>query len=192
VSSLGAERKVGYDNGPAGSIAEDCYFVMKAYDMGFTFDFIEGEMWEFSPFTITDFVLQRKRWFQGILLVVYSGAMSLRSMVWLIIDFHNHFLQILLPIFMMLDLYNLLPMHILYQTLALLGYGVRLYMYVFGIFKSADCGGTMKGKSFLELTALCLLTLLLVRPIHNVMNFLASLFGMWDSKYGFYLVKKEV
>lgn len=72
-----AEREVTFDNGPDGSVAEDCFFAMKAYSLGYTFDFIEGEMWEKSPFTLWDFVQQRKRWLQGILLVVHSKQIPL-------------------------------------------------------------------------------------------------------------------
>jgi len=60
----GAERKVTFDNGPDGSVAEDCFFGMKAFSQGYSFNFIEGEMWEKSPFTIWDFLQQRKRWMQ--------------------------------------------------------------------------------------------------------------------------------
>lgn len=53
-----------YDHGLEGSIAEDCFFSMVAMKHGFTFDFIEGEMHEKSPFTMWDFLQQRKRWLQ--------------------------------------------------------------------------------------------------------------------------------
>ena len=53
-----------FDNGPEGSKAEDCFFGMLAMDAGYTFDFIEGEMHEKSPFTFSDFFKQRKRWMQ--------------------------------------------------------------------------------------------------------------------------------
>lgn len=69
---VGAEKQVTFDHGPDGSVAEDNYFGMVALRDGFSFDFIEGEMWEKSPFTISDFLQQRKRWLQGILLVVHS------------------------------------------------------------------------------------------------------------------------
>ncbi|GBP39122.1 Beta-1,4-mannosyltransferase egh [Eumeta japonica] len=64
VTQVGAERKVSFDNGLDGSVAEDCYFAMKAYVEGYSFNFIEGEMWEKSPFTLWDFMQQRKRWLQ--------------------------------------------------------------------------------------------------------------------------------
>ena len=41
VTKVGSEKKVSFDNGLNGSIAEDAYFAIKAMDMGFTFNFIE-------------------------------------------------------------------------------------------------------------------------------------------------------
>jgi egghead protein (zeste-white 4 protein) len=51
VTRAKAEKQVSFDNGLEGSTAEDAYFAIKAMDHGITFDFIEGEMWEKSPFT---------------------------------------------------------------------------------------------------------------------------------------------
>ncbi|KAG7203838.1 hypothetical protein KM043_013849, partial [Ampulex compressa] len=64
VTQMGAERQVSFDNGLDGSVAEDCFFAMKAFSQGYTFNFVDGEMWEKSPFTLCDFVQQRKRWLQ--------------------------------------------------------------------------------------------------------------------------------
>ena len=75
----GAERKISFDWGLAGSKAEDCFFGMVALDRGYTFDFIEGEMNEKSPFTFTDFIKQRKRWIQGFYLVCTSDQIPIRS-----------------------------------------------------------------------------------------------------------------
>jgi beta-1,4-mannosyltransferase len=61
---LQAEREVSFDNGIDGSVAEDCFFAMRAFSKGYTFNFIEGEMYEKSPFTMLDFLQQRKRWLQ--------------------------------------------------------------------------------------------------------------------------------
>ena len=73
-----AERNVSYDNGPDSSVAEDTYFGILAASLGYSFSFIEGDMWEKSPFTIKDFLHQRKRWLQGILLVAHSSKIPLR------------------------------------------------------------------------------------------------------------------
>uniref|UniRef100_V5GLU3 Putative beta-14-mannosyltransferase egh n=1 Tax=Ixodes ricinus TaxID=34613 RepID=V5GLU3_IXORI len=78
VARAGAERRVSFDHGLDGSVAEDCFFSMVAFREGYTFDFIPGEMWEKSPFSFWDFLQQRKRWMQGIFLVVHSGAIPIR------------------------------------------------------------------------------------------------------------------
>lgn len=49
VTRATAEKDVTYDNGPDGSIAEDCYFAMKAFEKGYSFNWIEGEMWKKVP-----------------------------------------------------------------------------------------------------------------------------------------------
>ena len=74
-----AERDVSYDNGLNGSIAEDAYFGMKASQQGYKFGFIDGELWEKSPFTLWDFLQQRKRWMQGIYLVAHCPLVSIRT-----------------------------------------------------------------------------------------------------------------
>ncbi|XP_055325821.1 beta-1,4-mannosyltransferase egh-like, partial [Sitodiplosis mosellana] len=78
VTQYQAEKQVSFDNGIDGSVAEDCFFAMRAFRQGFTFDFIEGEMHEKSPFTLLDYVQQRKRWLVGILLVVHSRMIPLK------------------------------------------------------------------------------------------------------------------
>jgi egghead protein (zeste-white 4 protein) len=78
-----AERTVSFDNGAEGSIAEDCYFGMRAIMKNYSFGFIDGEMWEKSPFTLCDFIQQRKRWFQGIALVVAAPEIPWRCKIWL-------------------------------------------------------------------------------------------------------------
>ncbi|CAK1545847.1 unnamed protein product [Leptosia nina] len=67
VLKASTEKHVSFDNGLEGSIIEDGYFAIKASSKGYSFDFIEGEMWEMSPFTVLDFMKQRKRWLQGTL-----------------------------------------------------------------------------------------------------------------------------
>ncbi|XP_054163777.1 beta-1,4-mannosyltransferase egh-like [Oppia nitens] len=83
-----AERTVTFNHGIDGSIAEDCYFALKAYQIGYTFDWIEGQMWEQSPFTIKDFIRQRKRWMQGIYLVLLSPDIHFKYKIWVAMTFH--------------------------------------------------------------------------------------------------------
>ena len=66
------ERVVSYDHGLEGSIAEDAYFAIKASNLGYTFDWVDGEVCERSPFTFMDLVRQRRRWAQGLHLMAVS------------------------------------------------------------------------------------------------------------------------
>ena len=79
VTKAKVEKAVSFDNGLAGSIAEDAYFAIKAMDKGYTFGFIEGEMWEKSPFSFKDFTKQRKRWMQGIYLVATDSKLTFKN-----------------------------------------------------------------------------------------------------------------
>jgi hypothetical protein len=72
VCKNGVENTVSFDHGLEGSITEDGYFAVKAANMGFTFDWIEGEMLEKSPFNFMDIVRQRRRWEQGMYLIAVS------------------------------------------------------------------------------------------------------------------------
>lgn len=81
VTRAGAEKAVTFDHGPAGSIAEDCFFSMIAYRDNYTFEFIEGEMHEKSPFNFWDFLQQRKRWLQGIYLTAHASQIPLKNKV---------------------------------------------------------------------------------------------------------------
>jgi len=69
---------VSFDNGRDSSVAEDTYFGIRAASLGYSFDFIQGEMQEQSPFTLMDFLQQRKRWLQGLLLVAHSSYIPFR------------------------------------------------------------------------------------------------------------------
>lgn len=68
----GVEKLVSLDHGFEGSITEDSFFAVKAANEGFTFDWIEGEMEEKSPFSFMDFLRQRRRWQQGAYFVAVS------------------------------------------------------------------------------------------------------------------------
>lgn len=187
VTQLHAEKHVSFDNGVDGSVAEDCYFAMKAYSMGYSFDFIEGEMYEKSPFTLMDFLQQRKRWIQGILLVVHSReipikykfflGLSVYSWVTMPLTSSNIFLAALtpLPAGLFLDL-----------TCAFLG-GLSVYMYIFGVLKSFSLYRFGLLKSFL-----CIIGALCTIPVNLVIENAAVLWGIFTNKHRFYVVQKEV
>merc|ERR1712216_394164 len=78
------EEKVTYDHGHAGNICEDLFFALYAYGhekVGFSW--VDGFMYEQSPFSIMDLVKQRQRWFSGMFLVVTSPLIPMRQRTYL-------------------------------------------------------------------------------------------------------------
>ncbi|XP_045525798.1 beta-1,4-mannosyltransferase egh [Pieris brassicae] len=187
VTKVSAEKAVSFDNGIDGSVAEDCFFAIKAYKEGYSFNFVEGEMWEKSPFTLWDFMQQRKRWIQGILLVVHSKeipffykvflGISCYSWVTLPFSTSNMFLAALCPI--------QCP-HILDLIIGFIG-AVNIYMYIFGVMKSFPMYrfGPLK-------FVMCIAGALATIPFNIVIENLAVIWGVLGKKHKFYVVNKEV
>lgn len=186
VSQAGVERRVTYDHGIDGSVAEDCYFGMAAAAQGFLFNFIDGEMWEKSPFTIWDFLQQRKRWMQGIYLVVHSPGVPVRTKFFLSMSFYawltvpfstsNIVLAALYPV----------PCWQLLDVLTLFLMGTTIYMYIFGVIKSFS----LYRYGVLKFT-LCLVGAILAVPFNILIENVAIVWGFFGDKHRFYVVKKE-
>eukprot|EP01065_Artemidia_motanka_P012649 TRINITY_DN16976_c0_g1_i1.p1 TRINITY_DN16976_c0_g1~~TRINITY_DN16976_c0_g1_i1.p1 ORF type:complete len:853 (+),score=278.66 TRINITY_DN16976_c0_g1_i1:51-2609(+) len=66
------EERVGWDHGPEGSITEDAFFAVVAWKRGAGVAWIDSFMFEQSPFTVTDFMKQRRRWFSGLVRLCWS------------------------------------------------------------------------------------------------------------------------
>lgn len=60
------EAEIGFDLSGKGSITEDAYFALKAFEAGYNFSWVEGYITEQSPFNIGDIIKQRRRWFCGL------------------------------------------------------------------------------------------------------------------------------
>ncbi|XP_039745827.1 beta-1,4-mannosyltransferase egh [Pararge aegeria] len=187
VTQVCAEKKVSFDNGLDGSVAEDCYFAMKAYVQGYTFNFVEGEMWEKSPFTLWDFMQQRKRWIQGILLVVHSKEIPLVNKVFLAISCYS---WVTLPFStsnILLAAFCPIPCpHLLDLICGFIG-AVNIYMYIFGVIKSFPIHrfGPLK---FVMFVGGALATI----PFNIVIENIAVIWGVLGKKHKFYIVNKEV
>ncbi|CAH1371256.1 hypothetical protein MTP99_012750 [Tenebrio molitor] len=186
VTQVGAERDVSFDNGLDGSIAEDCFFAMKAFSEGYSFNFIEGEMWEKSPFTFWDFIQQRKRWIQGILLVVHSKSIPLKNKLLLACSCYS---WLTLPLSVSnLVLASKFPIPcppIIDFICAFIG-AVNIYMFVFGVIKSFTVYRFGLGRFLL-----CLCGAVLVIPFNLVIENVAVIWGIFGKKHKFYVVNKN-
>ena len=187
VTRCGAERDVSFDHGPDGSIAEDCYFSMVAYNKGYTFDFIQGEMFEKSPFTVLDLIRQRKRWIQGIWLVVHSGKIPIRTKFFLAM---SHYAWLTLPITSLsyvLSMIFPLPTPVWLTPIGSFCSAVTLYMYIFGLLKSLDLRSRPLSISFIYLVGQ-VFTLSLNMVIENI----AVIWSLITPKHNFYIVQKDL
>uniref|UniRef100_A0A182HMS1 Glycosyltransferase 2-like domain-containing protein n=1 Tax=Anopheles arabiensis TaxID=7173 RepID=A0A182HMS1_ANOAR len=180
-------QAVSFDNGIDGSVAEDCFFAMRAFAQGYTFNFIEGEMYEKSPFTLTDFLQQRKRWLQGILLVVRSTEIPLRNKVLLGISLCSWITMPLSTSNMIFAAIYPIPCPNLIDFVCAFIAGFNIYMYVFGVIKSFSLYrfGLVK---FLA----CVLGALCTIPINVVIENVAVIWGLVGKKNKFYVVQKDV
>lgn len=187
VTKCSAERDVSFDNGPDGSVAEDCYFAMMAFKKGYTFDFIEGEMWEKSPFTLIDFLQQRKRWLQGIFLVVHSPNIPL---------IYKFFLSMSLYAWMTmpLSITNLvfatqypLPSSYWCNFLSTFVGAASFYMYIFGVFMSFDFY-----KIGIKKYILLIIGSLLTIPFNVIIEITAVIWGIFSKKHKFFIVQKQI
>ncbi|XP_076277361.1 beta-1,4-mannosyltransferase egh isoform X2 [Lasioglossum baleicum] len=187
VTQMVAERNVSFNNGLDGSVAEDCFFAMKAFTQGYTFNFVEGEMWEKSPFTLWDFVQQRKRWLQGILLVVHSKAIPFSKKVLLGISCYS---WVTLPLttsnVILAGIYPITCPAIVNFLCAFIA-AVNIYMYIFGVVKSFSLHrfGIIR-------FVLCICGALSTIPFNLVIENIAVIWGLFGKKHKFYVVNKQL
>lgn len=160
---------------------------MRAFAAGYSFDFIEGEMYEKSPFTLLDFLQQRKRWLQGILLVVHSNVIPVRNKILLAISVYS---WVTMPLsssnIIFAALYPIPCPNIMDFCCAFIA-AVNIYMYVFGVLKSFSLYrfGLVK-------FVLCALGAVCTIPVNIVIENIAVVWGLVGKKHKFYVVQKEV
>ncbi|OWF41915.1 beta-1,4-mannosyltransferase egh-like [Mizuhopecten yessoensis] len=187
VANVAAEKKITFDFGSEGSIAEDCFFALSAWREGYKFGFIEGEMWEKSTFSLMDFIRQRKRWVQGIIMVLLSRQIPARNkfgisvmvLSWLV-------MPITVPNLVLVPLYPLPMPNIINFLCGFMG-GVMLFLFVFGAVKSFNYRRT----GLLKFLFLCICPILLM-PVCIVMETCGVTWALISRKQGgFHIVKKE-
>lgn len=188
VTNAGAEKKVSFDHGPEGSIAEDCFFSMIAFRDGYSFDFIEGEMHEKSPFTFWDFLQQRRRWLQGIFLTVHSKFIPIRCKFLLASSLYAWVTMPLTTLQVFLNPMLPLPRAMVLDFLVAFVGAVNLYMYIFGVIKSFSHKYRSNPWKLLIYTFGALLAI----PFNIWIENLAVLMGMCSNRFEFYVVNKDI
>lgn len=182
-----AERDVSFDNGADGSVAEDCFFAMKAFSKGYSFDWIEGEMYEKSPFTLLDFLQQRKRWLQGILLVVHSKIIPFKYKIFLAMSVYSWCTMPLSSSNIIFAMLFPLPCPFIVDLVCAFLGGISVYMYIFGVMKSFS----LYRFGFLK-SVICIVGALCTIPFNLLIENTAVVWGVMTNKHKFYVVQKEI
>jgi egghead protein (zeste-white 4 protein) len=185
VCQAGAERAVTFDNGAEGSIAEDTYFAMSAMTKGYSFDWIDGEMWEKSPFSFWDFLQQRKRWIQGIFLVVHDNKLPIRSRFCLALALYSWLTLPLSTSNVYLSALYPIPVGQTFDFLVCFVGFTNLYLYLIGAVKSFSVTrfGYVR-------YACCIVGALCTIPFVIVIENIAVIWGLFGYKHNFHVVQK--
>lgn len=72
------EKKIGFDFGPVGSITEDAFWALVAMESGHRCRWVDGYLEEQSTQSFTDFIKQRRRWYQGLAKVSLYAPVKFR------------------------------------------------------------------------------------------------------------------
>lgn len=185
VVKSSVELNVTFDFGVDGSLTEDCFFALKAWMRGHMCGFIEGEMWEKSPFSPNVFILQRKRWIQGHLKTFFCKTIPMRyklGICFIVLSYFSSLLSI--PNMVLVPL---IPLPISQTASLLSGFtgGMMAFLYVFGCIKSFD----YKRLGIFKFIFLCILPILLL-PVFVTMEYCAVVFTFLTSG-DFHIVDKE-
>lgn len=188
VTKYEAESDVSYDHGPDGSIAEDCYFSMIAFKKGYSFQFIEGEMWEKSPHTIMDLIRQRKRWIQGIWLVVHSNKIPLSNKFFLAMSLYSwSTLPITTINFIMAHFLPPITSSMWMDIIGSFCFAVSVYMYIFGVLKTFELKQTN-----VAMLSVYLIGSMITLSLNIVAENIAVIWGVFSPKHQFYIVEKDI
>ncbi|XP_013402914.1 beta-1,4-mannosyltransferase egh [Lingula anatina] len=186
VVNAGVERKITFDFGPEGSIAEDCFFAMKGIEDGYSFGWIDGDMWEKSPFSFYDWLKQRSRWVQGIVRVFVSGQIPRRQkwgLLFIIVGWALFPLSTVNGIFTALT-----PIPTPQWLDFLLGLNsVYIFLYIFGSLKSFSYARL----GYFRYICLLLSPLLLI-PFFVIIENIAVIMAAVTNQGSFHIVEKDV
>ena len=187
------EQVVTFDHGLEGSIAEDAFFAMLARANNVRFGWVDGLMYEQSPFTLKDFVKQRSRWLVGGLRVVLSRKipwkqrliMGVPTTLWAMMPF-SYAAMMLVILFGGGDPSN---HYLYYRVLLPVMAAVSCWCYVLGFCVTYH----MRRLGFVRYCVLLYMQMILT-PLFGGMEVSAVTYALWNFSrlsVGFHVVQKE-
>lgn len=176
----------GFDFGPRGDITEDAFWAVKAMQQGVRCGWVEGYLEEQSCMSFSDFMRQRRRWFQGLVRVALHAPVKIR---WRICLALNTLLWGMAPFAMLYTIGNLahhVPISPIIRVLASYSFATFATLYITGLKANMDEHGIFNRLRRIGLTALTLLLL----PSFAAMEGLGVLWALVTPVRGFQVVRK--
>lgn len=144
-------------------------------------------MHERSPFTINDFLQQRKRWLQGCLLVVHSKAIPLKHKLLLVLSTYSWCcVPFMLSNFFFAIFYPTSSPIAVDFLCAFMG-GISIYMCIFGALKSFSLYRCGVFKTFLAVIG-SISTI----PFTLMIESVVAVVSLISNKHRFYVVDKKL
>lgn len=144
-------------------------------------------MMEKSPFNFRDFLQQRKRWLQGIWLVVHSPKIPLKYKLFLGMSLYGWITLPLSTSNLLWAYFYPLPsnQYVFLNVVVAFAAAINTYMYIFGVVKSFS----LRRVGFVKF-AVCLVCSILAIPFNVVIENVAVCWGVVSNKHRFYVVQK--
>ena len=180
------EKSIGFDFGPNGSITEDAFWALVAMQKGYRCRWVEGYLEEQSTQSLSDFIKQRRRWFQGLAKVTLYAPVPIR---WRIFLGTNTILWALAPFSM---LYTVI--HFFYgfalnpwiHFFANFTFACFSTLYLLGLITNLDEHGIRK---WYKRIGWGIVQIVLI-PVFSAMEALGVLSAIFKPVSGFHVVKK--
>lgn len=180
------EKQIGFDFGPVGSITEDAFWALKFMESGGRSRWVNGYLEEQSTQGWRDFIKQRKRWFQGLILVGFRAPTALR---WRLPLLFFTLLWGAAPLALAYTVLNMIvgsSVHETVRILADISFAAFLTLYVVGLrsnLNAAGITGPLRRFGWLVLQ-------LVLAPVFGVIESVGVIAGIFSPVGGFHVVKK--
>jgi egghead protein (zeste-white 4 protein) len=176
----------GFDFGPQGDITEDAYWALIAMQDGWRVRWVEGYLEEQSTQSATDFIKQRRRWFQGLAKVALHAPVNPKWRVMIGINTVLWCMNSFAMLYTIGHLFHGLEVRPLVRFLAnysFAGYGI---LYIVGLKANLDEHGIFNplerlGWYFMQVVFL---------PFISALECLGVLAAVFQPTAGFHVVKK--
>ncbi|MBD3270259.1 glycosyltransferase [Candidatus Peregrinibacteria bacterium] len=180
------EKKYGYDYGLNSSITEDAYLALKIIDNGWKFGWLNGNIQEQSPYSFSDFIKQRKRWFVGLTYVVRDKRIHLKHRLTLMLS--RIMWAVSWTAFLITVLNIIFPSetNIWIAQIGGLIFSIYILIYLLGTARNLQGKklGTLARSYMYILTIICI-------PLSTMLEAIGVISGMINSTQKFEIVKKN-